>query len=75
MTGLLSRVEFCRLANACHRERFAGFQRDAVRLFVFADRTPLVVAVREHHAVAALEGTSEHRLFGRGLKARIDHRA
>jgi hypothetical protein len=54
---LLGRVEFGRRArvDACHCEEFAGFQRDAVRLFVFAGLPPLIVAVGDDEAVAAAQ--------------------
>ena len=47
------RFEFSWLArvDACHRKGLAGFQRDAVRLFDFADGAPFIVAVGKGEAV------------------------
>lgn len=54
---LFGRVETRRLScvDACHRKEAAGFQRDAVGLFVTAFGALLVVAVGEHETVAAAE--------------------
>ena len=46
--------------------RFAGFQCDAVELFVLSDLPPLIVAVGKDEAVAAGERQREHGLLGRG---------
>ena len=59
LTGVLcGGLECCRPArvDTCHWERLAGFQRDAIRLLLAVrQRLPFIVAVGEHHAVAAAE--------------------
>ena len=52
--GIAKLVVAAARVDAGHRERFAGFQHDAIRLLrAVCERLPFIEAVGEHHAVAA----------------------